>query len=491
MHATPSSSAGRTSTCSASCRRRTRRGRSSPTRADKRAQADRPLLERPEFADFWALKWADLLRNEERTLDRKGVQVPPLDPPERRRRTSRSTSSPASCCRPRQHLRQPAGELLPRHPRPGHAAARRRRRCSSASGSQCAQCHNHPFDRWTQDDYYGLADVFARVDYKVLENRRTDDNDKHEFVGEQIVYETRDGDVKDPRGDRPVKPRLLGHGASRLADDAEPARCAGGLGDVADESVLRQAQVNRIWFHLMGRGLVDPVDDFRADQPAEQPRLLDALAEDFVDHTVRRAAHDPADHDVADVRACRPSPNETNARRRGELSHALPRRLTAEQLLDAQHQVTGVAAGVRRLSEGHAGRADPGRAGRAAGAASRADDGGPVPRRLRQAAAAARLRVRAVERHDAGPDVPADQRAGDLAAAVATRTTASAQLIAAGKIDEQIIEELYWPPCAPADGGRAEGDDASTSTSAKDRRKGLEDVPWALLNAKEFVLRSR
>src|SRR5439155_4252928 len=74
---------------------------------------------------------------------------------------------------------------------------------------QCAQCHNHPFDRWTQDDYYNWASLFARVQYKVLENRRQDKNDSHEFKGEQIVYVAAKGEVKNPRTGKAAEPRFL------------------------------------------------------------------------------------------------------------------------------------------------------------------------------------------------------------------------------------------------------------------------------------------
>ena len=74
----------------------------------------------------------------------------------------------------------------------------------------CARCHNHPFDRWTSDEYYGFAALFARIDYRVLENKRKDDLDKHEFVGEQLVFQNRDGEVTNPRTKQPAKPVFLG-----------------------------------------------------------------------------------------------------------------------------------------------------------------------------------------------------------------------------------------------------------------------------------------
>ena len=81
---------------------------------------------------------------------------------------------------------------------------------------QCAKCHNHPFDRWTQNDFYSWANLFARVDYKIVENNRRDDNDKHEFVGEQIVFSPGKGEVDDPRTKSPRDPQFL------LAEQALP-----------------------------------------------------------------------------------------------------------------------------------------------------------------------------------------------------------------------------------------------------------------------------
>src|SRR6185369_11980753 len=75
---------------------------------------------------------------------------------------------------------------------------------------QCAKCHNHPFDRWTQDDYYGLAAFFPRVQYRVVENNRRDKLDTHEFDGEQVVWLAREGEVTHPRGGAVVRPRLPG-----------------------------------------------------------------------------------------------------------------------------------------------------------------------------------------------------------------------------------------------------------------------------------------
>src|SRR5205814_1040571 len=166
-------------------------------------------------------------------------------------------------------------------------------------------------DRWTQDDYYDWTDLFARVNYKVIENRREISSDEHEWNGEQIIFMAREGSVKNPRTGKEAQPRFLGEGNSRAPQLTRgPSRegattyppeahftgdKAGGpapdeLDALADwltspaNAWFARVQANRIWYHLMGRGLVDPPDDFRATNPASHPALLDALADDFARH---------------------------------------------------------------------------------------------------------------------------------------------------------------------------------------------------------------
>ena len=168
-------------------------------RLQKRARLIEELLERPEFADFWALKWADLLRTEAHSLDQKGVQNfhhwirqcvaknTPLDEFVRELVTSRGSTYESPAANYYRPIRDPL------------ARARSAAQIFLGTRLQCAECHNHPSDRWTQDDYYDWAGVFARVRYKVIENRREIASDEHEWNGEQIVFLAREGSVKNPR----------------------------------------------------------------------------------------------------------------------------------------------------------------------------------------------------------------------------------------------------------------------------------------------------
>lgn len=132
---------------------------------------------------------------------------------------------------------------------------------------RCANCHDHPLDRWTQDDYHGLAAIFSKV------------------RGGRIVEPDPDGDVIHPATREPAIPRLPGTVHLRDAEDGRAA-LASWLTD-RDNPFFSRAIVNRLWARLMGRGLVEPVDDFRATNPPTHPQLLDALAEDFEEHGYR------------------------------------------------------------------------------------------------------------------------------------------------------------------------------------------------------------
>jgi hypothetical protein len=450
--------------------------------SDKRARLIDRLFDRPEYADQWAMKWSDLLRNEERALDRKGVQDfhhwirqgivenKPLDQFVRELLSARGSTYTSPATNYYRANRDPVVR--------GEATAQ----LFLGVQLKCAQCHNHPFDRWTQDDYYGWADMFARVNYKVLENRRTDKNDKHEFIGEQIVYEARDGDVKDPRGDRQVKPLLLGAGPA--PSDASRIDALAQWVTSPANPFFAKSQVNRIWFHLMGRGLVDPVDDFRPTNPASHPELLEMLAKDFVAHK----------YDVrymirlimtSQAYGLSSEPNATNADDEINYSHAIPRRLTAEQLLDAQHQVAGVPAEFNGYPKGMRAGEIPGVRVARRGRPSQADMflltfGKPARELVCECERSTDTTLGQAFQLISGPEI------AGLLADPENRLT---QLIKSGKTDDEVVAELYWAALTrpPTDEERSAM--VNHVHEAKDRRKGLEDVAWALLNAKEFVLR--
>ena len=507
--------------------------------ADKRARLIDSLLERPEFADWWALKWSDLLRIEEKTLDRKGVENF-----HGWLRDGFATNKPLD-----QMIREIVagrGSTYEVPPANFYRALRTPFERSEAVGQlflgvrlQCSKCHNHPFDRWTQDDYYSWGSVFARVDYKIIENRRRDTNDKHEFDGEQIVFlsdeKSTSDQAQDPRTDAVRPAKFLGERpASRSpafpkaglpAPEGSPARRQAGLqaADPLDELAewltdpandrFVQMLANRTWQQVMGRGIVDPVDDFRATNPAANPALLKALADELCGNLRdslsslqikgtqgtkgtegMKTSGTPFDlrhllRVILNSKTYQLSsePNDTNREDEANFSRAMVRRLTAEQLLDATSQVCNVPLDFTGYPRGPRAAQLPGVS------AARRRETGPsdADRFLKLFGKPPRLQSCDCERSD---ETTLGQTFQLVSGSLVNRMLSADgnrldELANSKRSTAEIVTELYWtaltrPPTA---------DELRVTTefldSASHRRLALEDVTWGLLNSHEFLLR--
>ncbi len=453
---------------------------------DKRDRLVDELLKRPEFAEYWAQKWADLLRVEEKSLDRKGVAV-----------FYRWIAAQIAADRP---LNEFARDVLSArgstyaNPPANFYRAVRDPTTRAESAAQvflgvrvaCARCHNHPFDRWTSDEYYGFAALFARVDYRMPGNDKKDKLDSHEFVGEQVVFSPHAGEVTNPRTKAPARPKLLGAKTAALDADADRLAVVADWVAAPDNPFFARAQVNRVWLHLMGRGLVDPNDDFRATNPPSNPELLDWLAKDFAAHDFRLK------HAVKRVMASRTYQLAALARDTSTMgddlhhSHALVLPLEAEQLLDALTRVTGSAMAFEGFPKGTRANQVPapsqsGRNGRA----------GMGDRFLKVFGKPERLLTCECERSDDPGMMQAFQLiSGEVMnAMLADPKNRVGKLLAAGATDAAMLDEFYLAAlCRPPTD--AEKDKLlAYLAGAKDRRAAWEDVVWGLLNAKEFLLR--
>jgi hypothetical protein len=459
---------------------------------DKRSRLIERLLSRPEFADHWAQKWSDLLRIEEKTLDRKGVEnfhhwirrniadgVPINEFVQQIIAARGNTYS------------QPAANFY-RANRDPISRAEAAAQVFLGIRLQCAKCHNHPFDRWTQDDYYNWAALFARVDYKIIDNRRNDKNDKHQFDGEQIVWMANEGDVENPRLEAPAKPQFLGS-AAPVNDDAPVSakgdrleQLARWATDPTQNPYFARSQVNRIWYHLMGRGIVEPIDDFRSTNPAVNPPLLEALTADFISHKfdlrhVIRTIMNSRTYQTSAV------PNATNAEDEVNFSHTIVRRLSAEQLFDGLNQVAEISVKFAGYPRGL-------RAGQLPGVKvdrGRNAPGLPAEDFLTLFGKPPRLLTCECERSTettlgqafqlmSGPTI------NELLTSPQNRLT---RLLAEDKTDAQLIDELYWTALSRPPSAEELQTLVNYVATAKDRREALEDTLWGLLNAKEFILR--
>ena len=152
---------------------------------------------------------------------------------------------------------------------------------------QCAKCHNHPFERWTQDDYYSMAAWFAQVKAKPDPLQPGSPPQPYPWQLREnaiVIYSARSGEVTQPRTGKLMAPKFLGMPAPTIPPGKDRREVLADLVTAADNPFFAKSMVNRIWFHLLGKGIVDPVDDFRDSNPSANDELLDALAKDFVDH---------------------------------------------------------------------------------------------------------------------------------------------------------------------------------------------------------------
>ncbi len=455
-------------------------------RPDKRSRLIDRLLARPEFADFWALKWADILRTEEKVLDPKGVELfhgwirdhiaagRPLDQFVRDLVTGTGST-----------FKQPAANFY-RANRDPSTRGETTARLFLGTRLQCAKCHNHPFDRWTQNDYYQWSSLFSQIDYELGENKRKDKLDKNEFVGEQVVLVAKKDEVRNPTTGRLAPPKFLG--GTELTSDQTGDR----LTAMADwltspeNELFARSQTNFVWYHLMGQGLVDPIDDFRLTNPPSNPPLLDALAQSFIEnrfdlrHLVRTIMN-------SQTYQLSSEPNPTNENDQTSYSRALIKRLPAEVILDMQSDVLDTPASFVGYPRGIRAVQIPGVQKK------RLRDEPPLPgdRFLKSFGKPERILACECERSNETTLKQVLVLLGDgLNARLAAPGGRLRRLAESAKPDSRVIDELYWTalsraPSPPEQTAAAE----LLSQSSADRTAALQDITWALMNAKEFLFR--
>ena len=302
----------------------------SDSQPDRRRRLVDELLERPEFAQFWALKWGDLLRLQKTEMTESGVHKfrqwlvdvfqnnVPFDQFARGLLTAQGStfSNPAAnyyrACDKMDEATETTAQLF------------------LGSRIQCAKCHNHPFENWTQDNYYGLTAFFNRVRSKP--GLRAD---------ELIVFVSRDGEVHQPRTGQLMKPWLPRKGDQEDNGQYDRRESFATWLTSPTNPFFARVAVNRIWAHLFGRGIVEPVDDFRESNPPAIPTLLEKLAADFVEHDydqkhILRTILNSHTYQLSS------QTNELNREDTQFFSHAYQQMLGAEQLLDAICHVTQV-----------------------------------------------------------------------------------------------------------------------------------------------------
>jgi hypothetical protein len=304
----------------------------------RRARVVKSLLRRPEYAEYWSLRWSDLLRVDRRTLGFKQTydyyswirdsfaENKPYDQFVRELVCAEGslTETPAT--------------LLYKTDTDSGKIASTISQVFLGVRIACAQCHHHPYDRWSQTDYCGMQAFFTQVAFKPTAR------------GELLVP-LATTPTRHPRTGEEVFAHALGTPNPRQSPSGDRRAILADWMTSQDNPWLANCLVNRVWAHFLGRGIVEPVDDFRLTNPPSNPELLDTLAAGFVEH------HYDLHWLIETITASRTyqlssEPNETNERDDQNYSRALLRRLDAEVLLDAICQTTGVGEKFRGIPRG-------------------------------------------------------------------------------------------------------------------------------------------
>ena len=309
--------------------------------ADKRSRMIDQLLESPDFTELWVMRWAELLQIRTsngvspkglllydrwlRERVRAGVTIDQIVK-ELLPATGGTFDNPATSY----YQTETTPQLLAENVAQSFLGTR----------IQCAQCHNHPFDRWTMDDYYGFASFFSQVGYKQAQDPR-----------EIMIFNAATGGLKHPVGDRDAVPTFLGAGTAVLPAGADYREVlAAWLPSPANPAFARNL-ANVVWSHFFGMGIVEPVDDVRVSNPPSNPALLQYLGE-----KLSRDGYDikPLVREICNSRTWQLSTQRNDSNRLDErhFSHGKVRRMRAEVLLDCISQVTATADDFRGLPAG-------------------------------------------------------------------------------------------------------------------------------------------
>lgn len=438
------------------------------TGADKRARVIDELLERKEFTEMWVMKWAELMQI--RTFNDGPKQV-----------------SYKAALNYYQWLRERIAGNVPFNELIAEVLSAEGSTFSSPATNfyqieqdvlkltenvaqvfmgtriQCAQCHNHPFDRWTMDDYFSFAAFFAQVKRKPAEDPR-----------DRIVFDG-GGEIQHPVTKQNVEPKFLGGPKPDLKGTTRREAVANWLAS-PENPWFASNVVNIVWAHFNGVGIVDPVDDVRVSNPPSNPELLDALAEKFVSYNYdfKKLVRDICNSRTYQLSTATNDSNITDGR---NFSRAMIRRVRAEVLLDSISQVTSTPNKFKGLPLG--------------ARAVQIADGNTSNYFLTTFGRATRATVCSCEvKMEPNLSQALHLLNGDTTSQRIREGKLVEGLMEAGKTHEEIIRHLYSltltrePTSMELEKLLAA---VAESPEKPQVRETLEDIFWALLNSKEFI----
>jgi hypothetical protein len=432
---------------------------------DKRVKLVNRLIDSTDYADNFATKWAAILRNKRSTDADK-----------------RSTFAFYNWIRDSLHRNVPYDEFVRdiitatgdvninapvawyRQLREPSTIVEDTAQLFLGMRIQCARCHHHPFEKWSQRDYHSFSAFYSRIGRK-----RTG------MPGEEQIFHQRgDAAATNPKTGEKLVPAGLDSGPEAISPLDDPRDALASWMTRPDNPFFAKAVVNRYWKHFFGRGLVDPEDDMRVTNPASNPELLEALASDFVDrgfdlkYLVRTIC-------TSTTYQLSAEPNEFNKNDKQNYSRFYPRRLDAEILLDAIDQVTaipttfaGVPTGTRAIQ-----LPDNGFNSYFLTVFGRPEASSACEcERSSEASLAQSLHL---------------LNSKDILGKVAADNGMAAQLCATSEPLEQRVCRLYWLAFAREPDPEELKIAQEYVQSKESPREAFEDIVWALLNTKEFL----
>jgi len=439
--------------------------------ANKRAVLIDKLLQRPEYADYWAMRWSDLLR-----VDRDAVSPAGAVAMSRWLRKQFADNRPYDAFV--RDILTARGATTDEGPAAIYKALTTPEDLSRAFSQlflgvriQCAQCHHHPSDRWGQEDYFALAGLFTGIGRKRLPG------------GSEALVVQKGTELRHPRTGKLVPAKPLG-AVNAHVDVDNPAK----MGSVVDRRVVlaqwmtaadnpyfSRAIANRLWSHYFGRGLVEPLDDLRATNPAVNEPLLDELAKHLreVKYDLKaftRLLLNSRLYQLASATPASGLPDEQN------FSHAMPRAIPAEVLLDAISQATGVPEKFNGWPDGYR--------------AIQVWDNRMPSYFFRIFGRPVRASVCECERSNEPSIAQALHlmNSEEIMAKIRSRQGAARRLARSDKMPREIIDEIYLGTLSrfPNEQERAVMLRVFAD-AAEDRQGAVEDVLWALMNSRSFV----
>ena len=432
----------------------------------KRERIIDELINKPDFADMWVMKWAELLRvrsiqdngdyfSEKNTmayynwLRDQILNNIPVD----KMVTSIISASGSTFQNPAANYYKLETDVLKMSEDVAQVFMGMR--------IQCAQCHNHPFDRWTMNDYYGFASFFSQVGRKRGEDPR-----------DTVIFNRGGGEVNHPVTKKPVAPTFLGGGPADVQGKDRRAVLGEWISSPKNPYFARNL-VNIVWAHYMGRGIIDPVDDVRISNPASNPELLEELAKRF---TASNYDFKLLVRDILNSRTYQlaTEANESNATDIANFAKASIRRMRAEVLLDSINQVTETEERFRHTPKGTT--------------AVQIADGNVSSYFLTTFGRATRETVCSCEvRMEPNLSQALHLLNGDTVNSKVQSGGVVKKMLTAGKKPEEVLDELYLRTLTRKPTA-AELEKLQPFLAKKDKQEEvLNDVFWSLLNSKEFM----